>query len=169
MKSGILLLETCELHASRLKFNADSDLNVSWDFCKMVAHDFEGHVVDKFRGHRFLRASARYELLVSWRGLMHADDSWKTAAALHQDVPVLVKGYCILHQAYQLVAKSLGINIPESNVASQPAAEGIPAQAREPLINQALTKSVGIATWVKSKTAVCLYFFYILSDGDLGD
>ena len=51
---------------------------------KIVAHSSEGHVVDQFRRIKFLRASAIYELLVTWCGLSHAEDSWETATALDQ-------------------------------------------------------------------------------------
>ncbi|CCI50753.1 unnamed protein product [Albugo candida] len=101
-------------------------------------------VADKFCGYCFLRASARYELLVFWRGLSRAEDSWETAAALHRDVPILVKKYCLLHQADQLVikmAKRLGITNPEGGTASQLAARGSQAQACEPLKNPALTSA----------------------------
>nr|CCA19310.1 AlNc14C68G4754 [Albugo laibachii Nc14] len=65
---------------------------------------------------------------------------------LHQDVPVLMRRYCLQHREDQLVvnmAKSLAIIIRDGNVASQLsqlAVRGITAQAREPLKNSALIK-----------------------------
>ena len=72
---------------------------------------------------------------MSWRGLSRTEDSWETVTAQHQDVPVLVKIYCLLYQADRLVVnmvQSMSINIPEGNVASQLAVRTIPVQAREP-------------------------------------
>nr|CCA25720.1 AlNc14C316G10538 [Albugo laibachii Nc14] len=76
----------------------------------------------QFREHRFLRASVSYELLVSWRGLRHAEDSWETATALNQDVPVLEWRYFLQHRDDQLVfnmAKILSITIRDVIVASE--------------------------------------------------
>ncbi len=59
----------------------------------MVAHNSEGHVVEKITGHRYDKPSTTYELRVKWKGLQEVESTWESAAELYSDVPVLVKKY----------------------------------------------------------------------------
>ncbi|POM68501.1 Chromodomain containing hypothetical protein putative [Phytophthora palmivora] len=90
--------ERREVHASRLKFYADSSLEVTEDLLRHVAHNSEGHVVDSLLAARYNAQEKRHELKVHWRGLAEAEDSWEPAAVLLQDVPVAVKAFVKAHR-----------------------------------------------------------------------
>ncbi|KAG3156609.1 hypothetical protein PI124_g10786 [Phytophthora idaei] len=91
-----------EVHASRLKFNSDSTLDVTEELLRHIAHNSEGHVVAKLLDSRYNAETKRFELLASWRGLPNADNSWERAATLQEDVPVLVRN-CV--RAHRRVSK----------------------------------------------------------------
>ncbi|OWZ13039.1 hypothetical protein PHMEG_00013705 [Phytophthora megakarya] len=71
-----------ELHASRLKFYADASLNVSEELLLHVAHNSEGHVVNKLLKSRYSPALKRHEIKLCWRELSKGEDSWEPADVL---------------------------------------------------------------------------------------
>ena len=81
-------------HATRLKFYADKDLNVTSDFLAQVAHNSEGFEVEALEDVRYVSATQSYEILVKWRGLQSVENSWEPASVLFEDVPVLFKRFC---------------------------------------------------------------------------
>ncbi|KAE8879159.1 hypothetical protein PF003_g36780 [Phytophthora fragariae] len=74
-----------EVHASRLKFYSDVTLNVTEELLHQIAHNSEGHVVAQILDSRYSDAAKRFELLVNWRGLSSAEDSWEPAVTLLED------------------------------------------------------------------------------------
>ncbi|KAE9196662.1 hypothetical protein PF002_g22989 [Phytophthora fragariae] len=82
-----------DVHASRLKFYADSDLEVTDELLEHVAAQGIILKVEKFVDHRCNAQSQAFELLVSWCGLESIEDSWEPLRTLTQDVPVLVRAY----------------------------------------------------------------------------
>jgi hypothetical protein len=90
---NLVTQELKEVHASRLKFYMDSELNITGDFLDMVAHNSEGHVVEHLMGHRYDKASKQYELLIKWRGLDKEESTWESVSHLLQDIPAAVKRY----------------------------------------------------------------------------
>ncbi|ETM02791.1 hypothetical protein L917_00835 [Phytophthora nicotianae] len=102
-----------EAHASRLKFYADSSLDVTEDLMLHVAQNSEGYVVDSLLKARYNQQEKRHEIKVSWRGLDVIEDSWEPADILLQDVPVAVKAFFREHgkQApVRALRKALHIN-----------------------------------------------------------
>ncbi|OWY93033.1 hypothetical protein PHMEG_00037716 [Phytophthora megakarya] len=87
-----------EVHASRIKFYNDATLDVSEDLLHHIAHNSEGHVVAEILDSRYSESEKRFELLVSWRGLSNADDSWEPATTLLEDIPVMVKHFVRAHR-----------------------------------------------------------------------
>ena len=81
-------------HATRLKFYADKDLNVTSDFLAQVAHNSEGFEVEALEDVRYVPATQSYEIWVKWRGLQSIENSWEPASVLYEDVPVLFKRFC---------------------------------------------------------------------------
>jgi hypothetical protein len=94
-----------ECHASRLKFYADHSLNVDQELLDHVAHNGEGHVVEKIVDCRYSAPMKRYEVLVHWRGLDSIEDSWEPAAVLLEDVPQVMQRYVKAHADHPVVMK----------------------------------------------------------------
>ncbi|GMG17270.1 unnamed protein product [Phytophthora fragariaefolia] len=82
-----------EVHASRLKFYADSDLNTTTELLELVSSQGMLLGVDKFVDYRFNQEFGRWELLVAWQGLQSIEDSWEPLTDLLQDVPTKVRDY----------------------------------------------------------------------------
>ncbi|ETI44646.1 hypothetical protein F443_10668 [Phytophthora nicotianae P1569] len=90
---NLLTGETKEAHATRLKFYADSSLGITEDLLAHVAHNSEGHVVEKLLQARYGATSAMHQLLVKWRGLCKLENTWEPVQNLLEDVPALVKRF----------------------------------------------------------------------------
>ncbi|OWZ19326.1 hypothetical protein PHMEG_0006439 [Phytophthora megakarya] len=82
-----------DVHISRLKFYADSDLEVTDELLEHVAAQGIILKVAKLVEHRWNAESQCCELLVSWCGLESIENSWEPLRTLTQDVPVLVRNY----------------------------------------------------------------------------
>ncbi|OWZ10597.1 hypothetical protein PHMEG_00016534 [Phytophthora megakarya] len=84
-----------EVHASRLKYYADADLNQTAELMESVAS--QGMLLggDAICDHRFNQALQRWELLVSWMGLQAIENSWEPLTILSQDVPNKVLEYAM--------------------------------------------------------------------------
>jgi hypothetical protein len=76
-----------EAHASRLKFYADRDLEVSADLLPHVAHNGQGYEVEEFGDARWNEVKQVYEIAVKWRGLDDVETSWEPAQNLFEDLP----------------------------------------------------------------------------------
>jgi transposase InsO family protein len=81
-------------HASRLKFYADAQLDVTSDFLAHVAHNSEGFEVESMLDARYSAPTKAYEVLIKWRGLQVAENSWEPADNICDDVPVLFRAFC---------------------------------------------------------------------------
>ncbi|KAG3088759.1 hypothetical protein PI124_g17637 [Phytophthora idaei] len=81
------------VHASRLKFYADADLNTNEELLQLVSSQGVILGVEGFRERRFNQQLDRWELMVSWIGLQAIENSWEPLATLLQDVPAKVRGY----------------------------------------------------------------------------
>ena len=57
-----------ETHASRLKFYADKDLEVTAELLAHVAHTDQGYEVEAFGNARWNEAKQFHEIEVKWRG-----------------------------------------------------------------------------------------------------
>jgi Integrase core domain/Chromo (CHRromatin Organisation MOdifier) domain len=123
-----------EVHCTRLKFYADSSLNVTSEFIDQVAHNSEGHVVQAIKGHRYDKPTKQYEFLVAWKGLSKADDSWESAQSMIMEVPVLVKSYCqtkIKDPFIKRLVQTLNITLPGKSFRKGGVGTGIPDPALE--------------------------------------
>lgn len=79
------------VHGSRLKFYADSSLEVSEELLAHVGNQGMLLVVESLKEHRKNRGV--WQLLVSWEGLQDEEDSWESLEALQKDVPSRVGEY----------------------------------------------------------------------------
>ncbi|ETV69570.1 hypothetical protein H257_14806 [Aphanomyces astaci] len=82
------------VHASRLKFYADCDLDVTSELLAHVAHNSEGFEVEAMVDARYIPTTNVYELLIKWRGLQDVENSWDPADNIFADVPVMFKAFC---------------------------------------------------------------------------
>ncbi|KAE9127003.1 hypothetical protein PF007_g5779 [Phytophthora fragariae] len=79
------------VHGSRLKFYADSSLDVNEEMLAHVGNQGMVLGVQDITSHR--RENGVWQLMVSWEGLQSEEDSWETLVSLNKDVPVRVEQY----------------------------------------------------------------------------
>ncbi|OWZ00171.1 hypothetical protein PHMEG_00028706, partial [Phytophthora megakarya] len=82
-----------DVHASRLKFYADSDLEVTEELLEHVAAQGIVLKVKQLIKHKWNEQSRGFELLVSWCGLETIENSWEPLQSLAKDVPALIHDY----------------------------------------------------------------------------
>ncbi|ETO99432.1 hypothetical protein F441_23155, partial [Phytophthora nicotianae CJ01A1] len=82
-----------DVHASRLKFYADSDLEVTEELLEHVASQGIVSKVNRLNKHRWIDQKQVYELLLSWCGLEPIEDSWEPFRSLAQGIPALTRTY----------------------------------------------------------------------------
>ncbi|ETK77795.1 hypothetical protein L915_16002, partial [Phytophthora nicotianae] len=82
-----------DVHASRLKYYADEDFEVTEEVIEHVASQGIVLAVAELKEHRWCAAKKDYELIVSWDGLGPIEDSWEPLRSLWKDIPVMVRDY----------------------------------------------------------------------------
>ena len=78
------------VHASRLNFYADSQLDVTAELVDHVAKQGLRFDVDLILDHRF---TSCYEVLVQWLGFSSNEATWEPLATLAIDVPAKIRAY----------------------------------------------------------------------------
>ena len=84
---------THEVHAQRLKFYCDKDLDRTTEIQEYIMSQGSVLTVDSFLQHRWNTTSKIWELLVHWRGFSDLEDSWEPLTIMNDDVPTLVHSY----------------------------------------------------------------------------
>ena len=113
---NLITQETREVHASRLKFYVDASLNVTAPLLEQVAHNSEGHVVDRIDDHKYDRQSKQYKFHIRWRGLSNAESSWEPIQQVFEDVGAVVRNYLRDHEGDRDIADiaaALGVTKPD--------------------------------------------------------
>ena len=82
-----------DVHASRLKFYADSDLEVSDELLEHVSAQGIVLAVQQLKAHRWNADITDYEIRVRWRGLQEIEDSWEPLKALAPEISKLLQDY----------------------------------------------------------------------------
>ncbi|OWZ16601.1 hypothetical protein PHMEG_0009585 [Phytophthora megakarya] len=82
-----------DVHASRLKFYAISQLNVTEEILELISSQGIILAVNEFKKHRWNSSIKDYEVLVSWKGLESVEDSWEPLKSLATEVKVLLDQY----------------------------------------------------------------------------
>ncbi|ETL34861.1 hypothetical protein L916_12958 [Phytophthora nicotianae] len=93
-----------EVHGSRLKHYCDADLGST---AEIREHDATQGIVLGVRalvGHRYEETAKEWQLLVAWRGLEDAGNSWKPFTFIYGDVPNIVVAYVGTVDAPELLA-----------------------------------------------------------------
>ncbi|POM79288.1 Hypothetical protein PHPALM_3089 [Phytophthora palmivora] len=117
-----ILLLAC--HRSKLKFYADSNLNVTEEPLEHISSQGVILAVEKLKGHRWNSKINDYEVLVQWKGLESIEDSYEPLSSLARDIETLVKQYVAtadqkLQEYWQRVTKG-GEQQQQENAASTP-------------------------------------------------
>ncbi|OWY98346.1 hypothetical protein PHMEG_00030909, partial [Phytophthora megakarya] len=81
------------VHGSRLKFFADSSLDVTEELIAHVGNQGMVLEIEEFKAHRFVKTRKEWQLLVSWDGLQAEENSWESLTAMAKEVPVKVSEY----------------------------------------------------------------------------
>ncbi|KAH7467435.1 Transposon Ty3-G Gag-Pol polyprotein [Phytophthora ramorum] len=82
-----------DVHASRLKFYADSSLDVTEELLEHISSQGIILAVEKLKEHQWNDNIKDYEILVQWKGLEAIEDSYEPLTTLSRDVPKLVNQY----------------------------------------------------------------------------
>ncbi|KAE9347273.1 hypothetical protein PF008_g7885 [Phytophthora fragariae] len=82
-----------DVHGSRLKFYADSSLDITEEMMQHVSNQGLLLNVERFCGARYNDELSRWELEVSWQGLEDAENSYEGLEELFNDVPAKVAEY----------------------------------------------------------------------------
>jgi transposase InsO family protein len=83
--------ERKESHVQRLRFYADSSLNVTEELYAQIAHDNAGFEIEDFIDFRFDDTTQSWQILVRWRGFSAHEDIWEPVQSMLSQVPVLIR------------------------------------------------------------------------------
>ena len=79
------------IHANRLKFYSDSQLNITQELLETIDHnDPHCNVAVAFLYLRYNRSNRRYELKSKWRGFADELPTWEPLSILIEDAPDMV-------------------------------------------------------------------------------
>ncbi|POM62094.1 hypothetical protein PHPALM_28788 [Phytophthora palmivora] len=85
--------EKHDVHASRLKFYADSSPNVTEELLEHVVAQGILLAVDKLKSHRWNAEIGDFEVLVAWQGFENIEDSYEPMEGLAVEIRVLLDNY----------------------------------------------------------------------------
>jgi Integrase core domain/Integrase zinc binding domain/Chromo (CHRromatin Organisation MOdifier) domain len=86
------------VHANRLKFYADSQLDVTESILDTAAHnDPHFQTVVKLLNLRFNPDSAQYEVQAQWRGFDYEEPTWEPMVNLREDIPDMLESFLENH------------------------------------------------------------------------
>ncbi|OWY95221.1 LOW QUALITY PROTEIN: hypothetical protein PHMEG_00034835 [Phytophthora megakarya] len=85
--------EETDVHASRLKFYADSSLQITEEIREHVAAQGQILAVEELLDYTWNAQKKDYDILVSWKGLEAIEDSIEAAKSLAKDIPVLLNQF----------------------------------------------------------------------------
>ena len=77
-------------HASRLRIYRESDFEITQDLKDHIVFANGGHLVKQILDCRINRDTQTWEILVEWIGLDSAENSWKPATIMQEDVLVML-------------------------------------------------------------------------------
>ena len=82
---------TSEQHVTRLRFYAESSLNVSEELLEQIRHDQVTYEVHKFVDIRRTQPNVNeFELLVRWKGFDPVEDTWEELLPMYEQLPQAV-------------------------------------------------------------------------------
>ncbi|KAG9399310.1 hypothetical protein AC1031_012265 [Aphanomyces cochlioides] len=99
-------------HASRLKFYAEADNEVTRDLVDHAAYGEGGFHVESLLDARV--DSGRYEVLVKWLGLEESEVSWEPAIHLYEDIPVVLCRWIVSKEGSEPIVRELRDNLEKT-------------------------------------------------------
>ncbi len=82
------------MHANRLKYYADSKLNVTEELCDTVDHNNPVlNTVSKLLDLRYNHATEAWEVKTKWRRFSYEEPTWEPLANLHEDIPDMLQKF----------------------------------------------------------------------------
>ncbi|ETP33057.1 hypothetical protein F442_18351, partial [Phytophthora nicotianae P10297] len=91
--SHLVTGDELDVHPSRLKFYADSSLDVTEEILEHVAAQGIILAISELKKHRWNASISDDEVLVGWKGLESVEDSWEPLTSLATEVKVLLDQY----------------------------------------------------------------------------
>jgi hypothetical protein len=89
--TDLLSKKLSKVHSQRLKFYADSSLEITEELKLQLQHDGEGFDIECILNHRI--KSGRWEFYISWAGFTEQENTWEPVLQLYADIPTYVKEY----------------------------------------------------------------------------
>jgi hypothetical protein len=89
----LLTHATITAHASRLRFYADSSLNVDVTLLDQITYDRGDLTYEYFQSHRFDYDSNSWQLYAKWFGFDSVENTWEDAQSCYANSPALVRSY----------------------------------------------------------------------------
>ena len=90
--TSLLTKATQNVHASRLKFYADSSLNVTEELLEHIGTQGLTFDVEAIVGYR-VKGDGAIELQVRWVGFAAEEQTWEPLNAIARDVPAIAMAY----------------------------------------------------------------------------
>ncbi|OWY95669.1 hypothetical protein PHMEG_00034262 [Phytophthora megakarya] len=87
-----------DVHPSRLKFYADSSLEITEENREHVVAEGEVLTVEAFLDYMWNAPKKDYDILVSWKGLEPIVDSLESAKFLARGIPVLLNEFAVARE-----------------------------------------------------------------------
>eukprot|EP00171_Calliarthron_tuberculosum_P003434 IDg3434t1 len=82
------------VHANRLKFYADSKLNITEELKDTIDHNHTTYnTVTKLLDLRFNHATKLWEVQAKWRGFAYDEPTWEPLVNMHEDIPDMLKKF----------------------------------------------------------------------------
>ena len=82
------------VHSNRLKFYADSSLNVTQTLLDTINHnDVHYNTVTKLLDLQYNRTRKQWEVQARWRGFSHEEPTWEPLDNMHKDIPEMLNKF----------------------------------------------------------------------------
>jgi hypothetical protein len=103
---NLLTKELKAVHATRLRFYKDKDLNVTAELAQAAEHnDHQLYVVSKILDARYYEQEMFNKLLIAWRGFPVGEATWEPYSVMAVDVPEMVAKFMESHDDTDMVRK----------------------------------------------------------------
>jgi Chromo (CHRromatin Organisation MOdifier) domain len=103
---NLLTKELKAVHATRLRFYKDKELNVTAELVESAErNDHQLYVESKILDARYNEQEMFHELLVAWRGFPVGEATWEPYSVMAVDVPNMVTKFMETHDETDMVRK----------------------------------------------------------------
>lgn len=109
--------DVTECHIARMKFYADSELDVDVPALKdEITREksvFSNYDVENFVDHKYDRERMEYVVLVRWHGFSEAENTWESITEIYEQVPATLLKYLREQPQTEMVVEMLDIINPQ--------------------------------------------------------